>query len=137
MTPLERAMLFRNQFFSGSTLSAMYTFYTFANKIVINKQINEFLSCYPERTTYDDTFHLKKWCVSPVREEVTAVSKRLGKMDMVVEKLRAFQASCGLMVQSHYCNPHDPRMGGKCLSVCLCVRLYTAGYRLDVFFRGA
>ena len=42
-------------------------------------------------------------------------------MDMVVEKLRTFQESCGLMMQSHYCNPHDPRMRGKCLSVCLSV----------------
>ena len=55
--------------------------------------------------------------MSPVRKEV-AVSKKLGKMDMVVEKLRTFQESCGLMMQSHYCNPHDPRTGGKCLSVC-------------------
>ena len=47
------------------------------------------------------------------------MSKRLGKMEMVVEKLRTFQESCGLMMQSHYCNPHDARMGGKCLSVCL------------------
>ena len=47
------------------------------------------------------------------------MSKRLGKMEMVVEKLRTFQESCGLIMQSHYCNPHDPRMGGKCLSVCL------------------
>ena len=67
------------------------------------------------------------------------MSKRLGKMDMVVEKLRTFQESCGLMMQSDYCNPHDPRMGGKCLSVCLSVwvclsvRLYTARYRLDFF----
>ena len=63
------------------------------------------------------------------------MSKRLGKMDMVVEKLRTFQESCGLMMQSDYCNPHDPRMGGKCLSVCLSgsVRLYTARYRLDSF----
>ena len=65
--------------------------------------------------------------MSPVRKEVTAVSKRLGKMDMVVEKLETFQESCGLMMQSHYCNPHDPSMGGKC------VRLFTAGYRLDFF----
>ena len=41
------------------------------------------------------------------------MSKKLGKMDMAVEKLRTFQESCGLMMQSHYCNPHDPRMGGK------------------------
>ena len=63
------------------------------------------------------------------------MSKRLGKMDMVVEKLRTFQESCGLMMQSDYCNPHDPRMGGKCLSVwvCLSVRLYTTRCRLDFF----
>ena len=61
--------------------------------------------------------------MSPVRKEVTAVAKRLGKMDMVVEKLRTFQKSCGLMAQSHYCNPHDPRMRGKCLSVSLSVCL--------------
>ena len=53
------------------------------------------------------------------------MSKRLGKMDMVEEKLRTFQESCGLIMQSHYCNPHDPRMG---VSVCL-----SAGYRLDFF----
>ena len=41
-----------------------------------------FLSyCYPERIIYDDTCPLKKCCVNPVRKEVTAVSKRLGKMD--------------------------------------------------------
>ena len=56
------------------------------------------------------------------------MSKKLGKMDMVVEKLRTFQESCGLMMQSHYCNPHDPRMGGKCLSVCR--------ISLGSFFRG-
>ena len=73
--------------------------------------------CYPERTTYNDSCHLKKCCVSPLRKEVTAVFKRLGKMNMVVE-------SCGLLVQSHDCNPHDPCNGGgggKCLSVCLSV----------------
>ena len=32
--------------------------------------------------------------------------KRLGKMNMVVE-------SCGLMVESNDCNPHDPCMGGE------------------------
>ncbi|XP_044183110.1 uncharacterized protein LOC122963642 isoform X2 [Acropora millepora] len=66
-----------------------------------------------QRTSYEDTSHLKKCCVSPVWKEVTVVSKRLGKMYMVVEKLRTFQESCGLMMQSHYCNPHDPRMGGE------------------------
>ena len=73
--------------------------------------------------------------MSPVRKEVTAVSKRLGKMVMVVEKLRTFQESCGLMVQSHYCNPHDPRMGvSVCLSVCPSVY---SRIPLRFFFRGA
>ena len=50
-----------------------------------------FLSyCYPERTIYDDACHLKKYGVNPVRKEVTAVSKRVAKMDMVVEKLHTF-----------------------------------------------
>ena len=47
-----------------------------------------FLSyCHPERIIYDDGCHLKKCFVNPVRKEVTAVSKRLGKMDVVVDKL--------------------------------------------------
>ena len=59
-----------------------------------------FLSyCYSERIIYD-CCHLKKFCLNPVRKEVTAVSKRLGKMDMVVEKLRTFQESCGSMVET-------------------------------------
>ena len=47
--------------------------------------------CYSGRIIYDDACHLKKFCVNPVRKEVTALSKRLGKMDMVVEKLRTFK----------------------------------------------
>lgn len=46
-----------------------------------------FLSyCYPERISCDDACHLKK-CVNPVGKEMTAMSKRLGKMDMAVDKL--------------------------------------------------
>ena len=59
--------------------------------------------------------------------------KRLGKMNMVVE-------SCGLMVQSHDCNPHDPSTGRKggvsaCLSVCVsvCIQPDIA----SIFFPGA
>lgn len=83
-------------------------------RVTIQRRITDsFCGGWKERTSYDDTCHLKKCCVSPVRKEVTAVSKRLGKMDMVVEKLRTFQESCGLMLQSHCCNPHDPRMEGE------------------------
>ena len=48
-----------------------------------------FLSyCYPERMIYDDACHLKKCCLSPVQKEaMTAVSKTLGKMYMVVDNL--------------------------------------------------
>ena len=47
-----------------------------------------FLSyCYPETIIYDDSCELKKCCLNPVQKEVTTVSKRLGKMYMVVDKL--------------------------------------------------
>ena len=76
--------------------------------------------CYSERIIYDDACHLRKFCVNSVRKEVTAVSKRLGKMDMVVEKLRTFQASGGSRCKAN-CNPHDRNeLHGVsvCLSVC-------------------
>ena len=68
------------------------------------------------------------------------MSKRLGKMDMVVEKLCTFQESCGLMMQSHDCNPHDPRTGrggGVSVSVCLsvCPSVYSR-ISLGFFFPG-
>ena len=44
--------------------------------------------CYLGRIIYDDACHLKKCCVNNVQKKVTAVSKRLGKMDMVVNKLQ-------------------------------------------------
>ena len=43
--------------------------------------------CYPERIIYDDACHLKNCCLNPVQRGVTAVSKRLGKMYMVVDNL--------------------------------------------------
>ena len=47
-----------------------------------------FLSyCYPERIIYDDACHLKNCCLNPVQREMTAVSKRLRKMYMVVDNL--------------------------------------------------
>ena len=46
-----------------------------------------FLSYDPERIIYDDACHLKNCCLNPVQRGVTAVSKRLGKMYMVVDNL--------------------------------------------------
>ena len=46
-----------------------------------------FLSYDPERIIYDDACHLNKCYLNPVQKEVTAVSKRLGNMYMVVDKL--------------------------------------------------
>ena len=47
-----------------------------------------FLSYDPERIIYDDACHLKKCCLNPVQKEaMTAVSKTLGKMYMVVDNL--------------------------------------------------
>ena len=43
--------------------------------------------------------------------------------------------SCGLMAQSHYFHPHDPRVGGKCLFVWVfvCIQPDIASI---IFFRG-
>ena len=46
-----------------------------------------FLSYDAERIIYDDACHLKKCCLNPVQKEMTAVSKRLRKTYMVVDKL--------------------------------------------------
>ena len=79
-------------------------------------------SCYSERIIYDDACHLKKFCVNPVGKEVTAVSKRLGKNDMVVEKLCTFLESCGSMVQTQLQPPRSKwTPWSRCLSVCLSV----------------
>ena len=75
--------------------------------------------CYTGRIIYDDACHLKKCCVNNVQKKVTAVSKRLGKMDMVVEKLQ-FRNHVDLWCKPN-CNPHDRNeLHGinVCLSVC-------------------
>ena len=76
--------------------------------------------CYSERIIYDDACHIKKYCVNPVQQKVTAVSKRLmGKMAMVVEKLQ-FRNHVDLWCKGN-CNPHDQnelREVSVCLSVC-------------------
>ena len=69
---------------------------------------------YQWRIIYDDACHLKKCCVNNVQKNMTAVSKRLGEMDMVVEKLQ-FRNYVDL------CNSHDRNeLHGvnECLSVC-------------------
>ena len=59
--------------------------------------------------------------------------KRQGKMNMIVE-------SCGFMVQSHDCNPHDPCMGGGGgrVSACLpeCVTVCLQPDIASIFFQG-
>ena len=85
-----------------------------------------FLSyCYPERIIYDDACHLKKRCLNPVRKEVTTVSKRLGKMDMVVDKLH-FRNYVDRWCKA-ICNPYDRndlRGVSVCMSMCPSVYRY-------------
>ena len=80
-----------------------------------------FLSyCYPERIIYDDTCHLKKCCLNPVQNEMTAVSKRLRKMYMVVDKLH-FRNHVHRWYKAN-CNPHDRdklHRVSVCLSLCI------------------
>ena len=94
-----------------------------------------FLSyCYPERIIYDDACHLKKCCVNRVRKEVKAVSKRLGKMDMVVDKFD-FRNHVDRWCKAN-CNPHDRNdLHGEnvCLSVCPSAYRYTCRYRFPFF----
>ena len=64
-------------------------------------------------------FHLKKYCVNPVQQKVTAVSSTLGKMDMVVDKLQ-FRNHVDLWCKGN-CNRHDQdelREVSVCPSVC-------------------
>ena len=46
------------------------------------------LYCYPQRIIYDDACHLKKYCLNRILKKLTAVTKRLGKINMVVDKLQ-------------------------------------------------
>ena len=43
---------------------------------------------YPDRIIYDDACDLQKYCVNRILKKLTAVSKRLGKINMVVDKLQ-------------------------------------------------
>ena len=85
-----------------------------------------FLSCcYPERIVYDDACHLKKYCVNPVQKKLTAVSKRLGKMDMVVDKLQ-FRNLVDLWRKRNG-NLHDRNeLYGVSVSVCASICIQTS-----------
>ena len=61
--------------------------------------------CYPERIIYDDSCHLKKYCVNRILKKLTAVSKKLGKRNMVVDKLQ-FRNLLDLWCKPNG-NPHD------------------------------
>ena len=69
---------------------------------------------------------MKKYCVNPVQQKVTAVSKRLGKMDMVVDKLQV-RNHVDLWCKGN-CSPHDQNELHE-VSVCLsvCPSLYRYG----------
>ena len=81
-----------------------------------------FLFYDPERIIYDDACHLKKCCLTPVQKEVTAVSKRLGKMCMVVDKLR-FRNHVDRSCKAN-CNPHDrDKLNGVSICVSVCIQM--------------
>ena len=79
---------------------------------------------YPERIIYDDSCHLKKYCLNCILKKLTAVSKRLGKMDMVVDKLQ-FKNLVDLWCKPNG-NPHDRNeLYGVSVSVCasICIQI--------------
>ena len=69
--------------------------------------------------------------MNPVQQKVTAVSKRLGKMDMVVDKLQ-FRNHVDLWCKGNF-NPHDQNELRE-VSVCLSVR--PSLYRYGLAFSG-
>ena len=80
-----------------------------------------FLSyCYAERIIYDDACTVKKCCVNPVQKKVTALSKSLGKMDIVVDKLQ-FWNLVNLWCKPN-CNPNDQNELCE-VSVCLSIQI--------------
>ena len=81
-----------------------------------------FLFYDPERIIYDDACHLKKCCLNPVQKEVTAVSKRLGKMCMVGDKLH-FRNHVDRSCKAN-CNPHDrDKLNGVSICVSVCIQM--------------
>ena len=74
---------------------------------------------------YDDACHLKKCCVNPVQKKLTAVSKRLGKINMVVDKLQ-FRNLVDLWWKPNG-NPHDRNeLYGVSVSVCASICIQTS-----------
>ena len=72
---------------------------------------------YPERIIYDDSCHLKNYCLNRILKKLTAVSKRLGKMDMVVDKLQ-FRNLLDLWCKPNG-NPHDGVSVSVSASICI------------------
>ena len=58
-----------------------------------------------ERIIYDDACHLKKYAMNPMRMGITSISKKLGGMDMVVDKLH-FRNHVDKWCKDN-CNPYD------------------------------
>ena len=68
--------------------------------------------------------------MNPVQKEVTALSKRLGKIDMVVDKLQ-FRNHVDLWCKPN-CNPDDQNeLREVCVCLSVCPTLYR--YRLSFF----
>ena len=71
---------------------------------------------------YDDGCHLKKCYVNPVRIEVTAMFKRLGKMDMIVEH---FMNDVDPWSCKPNCNPHNRKeLHGVSVYLSVCPSVY-------------
>ena len=88
-----------------------------------------FLSyCYPGKIIYDDACHLKEFCVNPLRKEVTGVPKKLGKMDVVVDKLH-FRNHADRWGKAN-CNPHDQN---QLHGVSICLSVYRYRFAIFVF----
>lgn len=58
-----------------------------------------------ERIIYDDACHLKKYCINPLRKDITSTSKKLSEIDMVVDKLH-FRNHVDKWCKEN-CNPYD------------------------------
>ena len=81
--------------------------------------------CYPERITYDDSCHLKKYCLNRILKKLTAVSKRLGKINMVVGKLQ-YRNLLDLRCKPNG-NPYDRNeLYGVSVSVCASICIQTS-----------
>ena len=87
--------------------------------------------CYPEKIIYDDACYLKKYCVNRILKKLTAVSKRLGKINMVVDKLQ-FRNLLDLWCKPNG-NPHDRN---ELYGVLVCLSVHPSVYRHHLTFLG-